>query len=411
MAAKLSYDDQNKLLTATGYLDPTTQAAIKAALAVGTTDTIDKVGPGAGLALTPLSMTNIVPGAVLLIDSGVNAELIVVFQVTANSFTADLAFAHDGTGTPFAIVNDPGLPAAIDALGLANQQVVGPFFAQYPELLPLYTGFVATKEPLTQRYTDLLASFLPILQRERKAQQALTDISAAIGQDSSFATALLQDPNVIHASADATSAAVVDLTGVEAGGLSAHIYLDGNPAGANPQITDISGSIQFAQVAVLSGNLAVGATVTTLIDGVQVPYVLTAADVDFPTLAGNVAKAINASTAIDPKSGSPIGSVIAASAAGPAVVLTSRSPADTQGVPSPSPAIRRAPASSMQPTQGPLSAAIVVATAGRMSPALPAGGERRQPARRVAFRAISSRRRMGRSISVLWSIPVRRRRR
>jgi hypothetical protein len=143
---RLSYDDQNKLLTATGYLDPALQTAIKAALAVGTTDKTDKIGPGTGLMLTPLSMTNIVPGAVLLIDSGANAELVVVSAVTATSFVADLAFAHDGTGTPFPIVNDPSLPAAIDALGLANQQVVEPFFAQYPELLPLYTGFVVTSE-------------------------------------------------------------------------------------------------------------------------------------------------------------------------------------------------------------------------------------------------------------------------
>jgi hypothetical protein len=255
--------------------------------------------------------------------------LIVVAATAAATFTADLALAHDGTGTPFAIVNDPSLPAAIDALGLANQQAVAPFFALYPELRPLYDGFVAVpNEPLAQRYTDLLASFLPILKSERKRQQALTDISAAIGQDSSFATALLQDANVVHASGDATSPAVVDLTGVEAGGLSARIFLDGNPAGASPQIIDISGSIQFGQVAVLSGALAVGTTVTTLINGVQVPYILTAADVDFPTLAGNVTKAINASTAIDPKSGSPIGSVVAASVAGPAVVLISRSPAD-----------------------------------------------------------------------------------
>ena len=369
---RLSYDDQNKLLTATGYLDPTTQAAIKAALAVNTADRTDKLGPGAGLTLTPVAMTNIVAGAVLAIDSAADAELIVVSATTATTFTSDLAFPHDGTGTAFAIVNDPSLPAAIDALGLANQQAVAPFFAQYPELRPLYDGFVASNEALMQRYTDLLANFLPILQRERKAQQALTDISAAIGQDSSFATALLRDPNVIHASGDATSAAVVDLTGVEAGGLSAHIYLDGNPAGANPQITDISGSIQFAQVAVLSGNLAVGATVTTLIDGVQVPYVLTAADVDFPTLAGNVAKAINASATIDPKSGSPIGSLIAASAAGPAVVLTSRSPADTKGV------FTLACNSSStglvyQPTQGPLSAAIASQLPADVAGALPAG--------------------------------------
>jgi hypothetical protein len=327
---QLSYDGQNKLLTATGYLDPTTQAAIMAALAVSTTDHTDKIGPGAGLTLTPVSMINIAPGAVLLIDSGAHAELVVVSATTATSFTADLALAHDGTVTPFAIVNDPSLPAAIDALGLANQQVVGPFFAQYPELLPLYNGFVAANEPLAQRYTDLLASFLPILKGERKRQQALSDISGAIGQDPSFATALLQSAAVIHASGDPTSPAAVDLTGVETGGLSAQIHLDGNPAGPNPQTGDISSAIQFAQIAVLSGALTVGATVTTLIDGVSVPYVVTTTDVDFPTLAGSVAKAISIATAIDPKSGAPIGSVIAASAAGPAVVLTARSPANAQ---------------------------------------------------------------------------------
>jgi hypothetical protein len=327
---QLSYDDQNKLLTATGYLDPTSQTAIKAALAVGTTDHADKIGPGAGLTLTPLSMMNIVPGAVQLIDSDANAELVVVSATTATSFTADLAFTHDGSVTPFAIVNDPSLPAAIDALGLANQQAVGTFFARYPELLPLYNGFVAANEPLAQRYTDLLASFLPILKSERKRQQALSDISGAIGQDASIATALLQDAAVIHASGDPTSPAVVDLTGVEVGGLSARIHLDGNPAGVNPRVGDISSAIQFAQIALLSGTLTVGATVTTLIDGIPVPYVVTATDVDFPTLAGSVAKAISTATAIDPKSGAPIGSVIAASAAGPAVVLSARSPANTQ---------------------------------------------------------------------------------
>jgi hypothetical protein len=369
---RLSYDDQNKLLTATGYLDPTTQAAIKAALAVGTTDRTDKVGPGTGLTLTPLSMTNIVPGAVLLIDSGANAELVVVSAVSPTGFTANLALAHDGTVTAFPIVNDPSLPAAIDALGLANQQAVEPFFAQYPELLPLYTGFVATNEPLAQRSTDLLASFLPTLKRERKVQQALSDISAAIGQDASFATALLQDANVIHASSDPGSAAVVDLTGVETGGLSASIHLDGNPAGANPQTSDISSAIQFAQIAVLSGALAVGATLTTTIDGVALPYAVTATDVDLPTLAGSVARAINAATAIDPKTGTPIGSVIAAAVEGPAVVLTSRSPANPQT------AFTLACSSSnaglvYASTQGPLPETISSQLASGIAGVLPAG--------------------------------------
>ena len=298
--------------------------------------------------------------------------MIVVSATTATSFTADLALAHDGTVTPFAIVNDPSLPAAIDALGLANQQVVGPFFAQYPELVPLYHGFVAANEPLAQRYTDLLASFLPILKSERKRQQALSDISGAIGQDASFANVLLQDATVIHASGDPASAAVADLTGVETGGLSASIHLDGNPAGANPQITDIASAIQFAQIAALSGTLTVGATVTTIIDGIAVPYVVTAGDVDFPTLAGSVAKAINTATAIDPKTGTPIGSAIAASASGPAVVLTARAPANalaafTLGCNSSSAGLVYAP------TQGPLPAAIASQLPAGVAGVLPAG--------------------------------------
>jgi hypothetical protein len=108
---------------------------------------------------------------------------------------------------------------------------------------------------------------------------------------------------------------------------------------------------------VLSGTLPAGATLTTTIDGVAVPYVVAATDVDFPTLAGSVARAINASTAIDLKTGTPIGSVIGAGVAGPAVVLTSRSPANPQT------AFTLACNSSnaglvYAPTQGPLPATI-----------------------------------------------------
>lgn len=369
---RLSYDDQNKLLIATGYLDQATQTAAKAALAVNTTDKTDKVAPGAGVTLTPASMANIAPGAVLLIDSGANAELVVVSAATAASFTANLALAHDGTAAAFAIVNDPSLPAAIDALGLANQQAVGPFFAQYPELLPIYNGFIASNEPLAQRYTNLLGNFLPILISERKQQQALSDISSATGQDASFANALLQTAAFIHAAGAPTSPAVVDLTGVEAGGLSAAIHLDGNPAGPSPQVTDIPSAIQFAQIAALSGALTVGATVTTTINGGATAYVVTAADVDLPTLAGSIAKAISTATAIDPKSGAPIGSVIAASAAGPAVVLTSRSPANALA------AFTLTCSSSSAglvyaPTQGPLPAAIASQLPSGVAGVLPAG--------------------------------------
>jgi hypothetical protein len=367
---RLIYDDQNKLLSARGYLDPPTQAAIKAALAVATVDASDNANPGV-VALTPATMTNIAPGLSLLIDAGAKAELVVVQSTTATTFTVNLALAHSGAPTPFPIVNDPSVPAAVDALALANQQAVAPYFAKYPELLPLYTAFVASSEPTSQRYTDLLANFLPTLKAERKQQQALVDVSAACGQDLSFAAALLQDPDVLHADGAPAAPAVADLTGTEEGGLCAQVFLDGNPTGANPQTVDILAPIQFAQVALLSGAVGGGATVTTTIDGIDVPYALAAGDVDLSTLAGNVAKAINASTAVDPKNGAAIGAVISAAAAGPSVVLTSRSPADPTRVFTL--ACRSSAASLVYaPTQGPLASSIAAQLPAGVSGALPA---------------------------------------
>ena len=169
-------------------IDAATQSAIKAALAVSTTDKTDSVAAGANVTLTPVAMTNIVANAALLIDSGAAQETVVVGTTSPTTFTTTLANPHNGKTTPFAIVNDPGLPAAIDALALANQQAVTPFFAQYPELVAIYASFAGSTLSLPDRHTALLAKFLPILIAERKSQQALSDVSQAIGQDMNFAT-------------------------------------------------------------------------------------------------------------------------------------------------------------------------------------------------------------------------------
>ncbi|QGM47133.1 hypothetical protein H2LOC_016335 [Methylocystis heyeri] len=369
---RLSYDDQNKLLIATGYLDSATAAAIKAALAVNTADNADKTAPGAGVTLTPHAMTNVAAGSALLLDTGAQAELVVVTSTTATTFTADLLLPHDGTAAPFAIVDDPSLTAAVDALALANEQVVAPFFAQYPELRPLYDGFISSGAPLAQRFSDLLASFLPTLKSARKRQQAMTDISAAVGRDAAFASALLQTPEILHASRDPASPAIDDLIGAEAGGLSGRFHLDGDPASAKPLGVDVVGPIHFAQIAAFSGAPVAGAIVTTTINGVGVTYALTVADTDLATLAGNVARSVNAATAIDAKTGSPIGGLVLARAAGPAIVLTSRYPADPKKV-----LTLDCGSSSAglfySPAQGPLSPAIAAQMPADVAGALPAG--------------------------------------
>ena len=72
-----------------------------------------------------------------------------------------------------AAATDPALVAAIASLAAASQQAVGPFFAAYPELAPLYAAYVASTDPVQAKRTALLDSFLPILKAKRKQEQAL----------------------------------------------------------------------------------------------------------------------------------------------------------------------------------------------------------------------------------------------
>ena len=331
---RLSYDPVNKQLSFSGVIDAATQTAIKAALAVNTADSTDNFAASANATLTPVAMTNIVANAALLLDSGAAQETVVVGATSATTFTATLANAHNGTSAPFAILNDPGLPAAVDALTLANQQAVTPFFAQYPELQGIYASFAASTLSLPDRHTALLAQFLPILIAERKREQALSDVSAAIGQDTSFAGALLQDPRVLASRRGGSEPALDDFTAIETGGLSADYHLDGNPAGANPQTNDAVGPVQFAQVGQLSGPISAGVNLTTTINGVAVGYVTVATDTDLATIAAAVARQINSSGAIDPTTKLPIANLVsatsAASASGAtaAVIVVSKSPAD-----------------------------------------------------------------------------------
>jgi hypothetical protein len=326
---QLSYDAVNKQLSFSGVLDSTTQAAIVAALAVNTTDKTDNIAAGTNQTLTPVAMTNIVANASLLLDAGAAQETVVVSATTATTFTATLANPHNGTSTPFAIINDPSLTAAINTLALANQQAVVPFFAQYPELQTIYASFASSSLSLPDRYTALLAQFLPILIAERKQEQALSDVSQAIGQDTSFATALLQDSRILASGSDSADPALNDFLAIQTGGLTAAYYLDGKlTGGAAPQNVDVVGPIQFAQAGLLAGTVAAGVTLTTTINGVAIAYVTQATDTDLSTIAGEIASLINTSSAIDPTTKLPIGNLASATGVAQAVVVVSTAPAD-----------------------------------------------------------------------------------
>lgn len=113
---------------------------------------------------------------------------------------------------------------AVDDLYAENQKVVGPFFARYPELLPLYDAYIASAEPVEARRTALLEAFLPELKRRRKRQQALQSIGAVSEADIGLASGLLDDATVLHAAGDAGRPGLDDLTALETAGLAAQFF-------------------------------------------------------------------------------------------------------------------------------------------------------------------------------------------
>ena len=293
----LAYDDAAKTLSVSGLLSAAGEAAIAAAAQVSTTDSTDNLAAGS-VTLTPVSMANIVPGAVLVLDSGAAQETIVVTSVTATSFAATTTKPHNGSATPFPIVNDPGLPTALTKLAAASQQAVAPFFARYPELLALYDAYAASTAPLQTRRTTLLASFLPTLINLRKVEQALAAITAQIGCDPSFAPVLLQHATILHADVDPTLPAVADLTGIETGGLTAELFLGNDPKQPPDQTIPAVGPVAYIQTATLAGTITAGTVITTTINGQAIVYTVTSADTGLDELAGQVAAAINAGTSL-----------------------------------------------------------------------------------------------------------------
>ena len=244
---QLGYNDLSKQLSFAGVLDLAGQNAIDAVITVGTTDSTDNVPAGRTATFTPESMANIYPGAALVLDTGTAQETVIVTGVTSTSFTANTSSAHDGTSTPFPIISDPRLPAAVASLEAASQQAVAPFFASYPELAPLYAAYIASAGPVQDKRESLLGNFLPILAARRKQQQALASVTEAAGTDPGFAAALLTDPSIMHADADVTLPAVADFTAIEAPGLSAAFYLGNDLAAPPDQAVDSVAVLSYPQ--------------------------------------------------------------------------------------------------------------------------------------------------------------------
>jgi pSer/pThr/pTyr-binding forkhead associated (FHA) protein len=241
-----------------------------------------------------------------------------------------LSYDNLGKQLTFGGVLDAGTQATIDAavtanapdvavltakildLAAANRQAVNPFFATYPELLPLYTAYVASPAAPTDKRTALLASFLPILAGKRMQEQALAAVTSAAGTDPSFASTLLVDPTILHADDDPALAAITDLMAIQNQGLSASFFLGNDPASPPDQSADYIPVLSYAQTITIGGTPATGDNLTITINGVPIAYQVLDTDSTLVTLAGSVAAVINAATATDPVSGLPVNQVVTA---------------------------------------------------------------------------------------------------
>jgi hypothetical protein len=214
----------------------------------------------------------------------------------------------------------PALQQALNDLAVANQQLVGPFFATYPELLPLYVAYATSTNPVQQKRSTLLASFLPTLIQKRNQEQALATVTAAAGTDPSFANALLDDPTILHAVVDPTAPMVNDFTALNMPGLAGQIFLSNSLSGAPDTVLDADpvsyapASIGTLQTATVSGRITAKDILTTIINGTPIAYTVALTDHTSTDVANGIASAIASATASDPFSGLPLKDVVTATA-------------------------------------------------------------------------------------------------
>jgi hypothetical protein len=188
-------------------------------------------------------------------------------RLSYDAFAKQLRFAGlldpaTQVGLITAAAGAAGLVTAINDLATANAALAGPFFADHSDLglQALGEAFVASADPLPDRYDALLADLLAGLVTLRKEQQALAAVTAAAGGDPSLAPALLGDETVMH-SADGLSAAVTDLTGIGTPGLDVQ-YTGNDPGTPVPKFETLTYSDANPLPPPTAGGTTIGATWT-----------------------------------------------------------------------------------------------------------------------------------------------------
>jgi len=146
---------------------------------------------------------------------------------------------------------------AVDALYAENQKSIGPFFARYPELQPLYEAYVASNDSVATKRSALLSQILPELVKRRKQQQALQAVSTAAQTSLDFARVLLDTSiydNVLHAADHNDQPALNDIVAVETQGLSVEFYASDTATGPVIPSASIAANLDYAPLVGAAGN-------------------------------------------------------------------------------------------------------------------------------------------------------------
>jgi hypothetical protein len=301
--------------------------------AVNTTDGRDKLSPGV-VTFTPASMKNIAAGSMLVIDSGPTQEVVTVASASPTSFTAAIVNPHDGTASPFPIVD---LPDAGTGHGWLNLLPVSPIAGSSTAALqPVSTYTAGPAVPASQPATiggaikagDSLVTTINGVATTYAVTAADTSITVLAGH---VASAINANVNLDPASGlplnqafSAThSGAVVTIT---AGAFGPDFTLACSVSGGATETYTAGAHVQASQAATLSGVLPAHEIAVTTVNGVAVSYVVAPTDTTVTSLASNIASAVNATTTVDPVTNRPLNSLVHASSAGGTITIATVSP-------------------------------------------------------------------------------------
>lgn len=255
LPGRLAYDNAARKLSFLGAMAFATSEALKGVVGVtpdfkAAVDTLMSVNQ-ANVADAAPRHTTTVPyshGEATLEQSILDAALACIAY---DDFRKQLSWSGVlATTTRDALKAVPGVTQAfkdaVDSLYMGNQKVVGPFFASYPELLPLHDAYLASSDPTEEKRTALLAGFLPQLKRRRKRQQALQLFSVTTESDIGLANRVLDAAAVLHSAADPGRPALDELVALEATGLAAQFFYSAAAQGSPDLDRDAETLLDYA---------------------------------------------------------------------------------------------------------------------------------------------------------------------